>query len=327
MNTVLRFNMTLPGTEPAERSKRYQDALDMAALADSAGFNVITVDEHHGADDGWMPAPMLFAGMVAARTKRVLIAIQALLLPLHDPLRVAEDLIVCDLVSGGRMVVTMGLGYRPSEYAAHRKDWGRRGAIMDECLTALLQAWAGEPIERDGTTVRVTPSPFSPHPPVMVGCSSRPSARRAARFGLPLALPDRIPEIVAYYEEQCAERGVTPIVVSPAEGISLLFISEDPDRAWKELGGHLLHEATTYASWQTPDIRSSVHSHATTVEELRAEGIYEILSPAQCRARLAEQGPDTTFVLHPLCGGMPLDAAWECMHLFIDGVLGVAAPS
>jgi alkanesulfonate monooxygenase SsuD/methylene tetrahydromethanopterin reductase-like flavin-dependent oxidoreductase (luciferase family) len=317
----LRLNLTLPGLDPVELSRRYQAAVEMAELADRAGFGAIQTEEHHGADDGWMPVPLLFSGMVAARTQRSIIAIQALLFPLHDPLRVAEDLIVLDLVSAGRMHVVLGLGYRPSEYLAHGKDWDRRGQIMDECVADLVRAWRGEPIERDGKTVRVTPRPLTPNPPVMIGGSGRPAARRAARFGLPLSPPAKMPELEAYYEQLCAENGTVPVVVSPPEHVSLLFVSEDPDRAWKDLGGYLLHEAVTYASWQTPDIRSSVHSHATNTEGLREEGIYEILSPAECRARVAEQGPNTLFALHPLCGGMPLEPAWECVHLFLDEVV------
>jgi alkanesulfonate monooxygenase SsuD/methylene tetrahydromethanopterin reductase-like flavin-dependent oxidoreductase (luciferase family) len=321
VNSVMRFNLTLPGLDPAALSARYKAALQMAETADRSGFVAVTIDEHHGADDGWMPAPLVFAGMVAARTERVAISLQALLLPLHDPLRVAEDLIVLDLVSGGRMAVTLGLGYRPTEYLAHRKEWTRRGAIMDECLTELVKAWKGEDIDRDGTAVRVTPRPLSPHPPVMVGGSNRVSARRAARFGLPFAPPAKLPELEQYYEQLCAEAGNPPMVIAPPEHVSLLFVAEDPDRAWSEIGSHLLHEATMYASWQTPDIRSSVHSHATTVEELRAEGIYEILSPEQCLSRAAEQGEHTMFCLHPLCGGMPVDAAWSCVHLYVEQVL------
>jgi alkanesulfonate monooxygenase SsuD/methylene tetrahydromethanopterin reductase-like flavin-dependent oxidoreductase (luciferase family) len=322
VNAVLRLNMTLPGLDPTENAARYPAALAMAEQADAAGFVAITTDEHHGAADGWMPATLVFAGMLAARTTRAAISIQALLLPLHDPLRVAEDLIVSDLVSGGRLAVTLGVGYRPEEYAAHRKDWSRRGALMDEAVATLLAAWRGDRIERDGTAVRVTPSPLTPLPPVMIGGSSRPSARRAARFGLPFAPPANLPDLEAYYVEQCAVHGTTPVVVSPPTDLTILFVAQDPDQAWQAVGRHLLHEATTYAAWQTPDIRSSVHSHATTVDELRAEGIYEILSPAQCRERRATRGAEAMFLLHPLCGGMPLDPAWECLRLFIDEVIG-----
>ena len=111
-----------------------------------------------------------------------------------------------------------------------------------------------------------------------------------------------------------------PFVVSPPPDLALLFVAEDPDRAWAEIGPYFLHEATTYAGWQTPDIKSSVHSHATTVDELRAEGIYQILSPEQCRARAIEGGADALVVLHPLCAGIPIDRARECMELYASSV-------
>ena len=321
MTTVLRLNMTLPGVDPVRLSAMYSAALDMAEFAEANGFMAVTTDEHHGADDGWMPATLVFTGMLAARTKTIAVSVQALLLPLHDPLRVAEDLAVLDLASNGRVAVTLGLGYRPEEYAAHRKDWSQRGRLMDEAVEALLSAWTGEPFDYHGTRVRVTPVPRTkPHPPVMIGGSARPAARRAARFGLPFAPPASLPDLEAYYLAQCELHGHPGFVVSPPSDLTLVFVAEDPDRAWAEIGHHLLHEATTYADWQTPDIKSSVHSHARTVEDLRAEGLYEILSPRQCRDRAKERGPDALVILHPLCGGMPVEWAWKCLQLYAGAV-------
>ena len=322
MSNLLRLNLQLPGLDPAGLSARYRAALDMAAVADQSGFDFVTIDEHHGAEDGWMPSPMVLAGMVAARTERIVIHLQALLLPLHDPLRVAEDLIALDLASGGRLKVTLGLGYRPSEYLAHGKDWDSRGALMDACVTDLLAAWRGQPVQRGASTVTVTPGPLTKEPPLLIGGSSPASARRAARFGLAYGPPAHIPFLEDEYRRQCERFGVKPRVDAPPPVVSLLFVAEDPDRAWNELGSYLLHEATLYGSWQTADIQSSVHSHSYSAEDLRAEGIYQILSPDQVLALGKEKGDDINFVLHPLCGGMPLDAAWECVQLFADKVLG-----
>ena len=96
----------------------------------------------------------------------------------------------------------------------------------------------------------------------------------------------------------------------------MLYIAEDPDKAWADYGKYFLHEATTYASWQTPDI----HSYATTAEELRAEGIYQVLSPEQAIERGKAQGDFATFVLHPMVGGMPPEVGWESLRLFVDAV-------
>lgn len=102
----------------------------------------------------------------------------------------------------------------------------------------------------------------------------------------------------------------------PAEETPLLHVSRDPDRCWALYGEHLLHEARTYASWQSKDIRSAVRSRATTTEELRAEGVYRIVTPDECVA-LGPRSP----VLHPLCGGMPVEEAWRSLRLFGEEVL------
>ena len=122
----MRFNLVMPGLEPREMSDVHKAALDMAMFADEQGFSTISLGEHHGADNGGSPAPLVFAGLVSGRTRRVPVTISALLLPLHDPLRVAEDIAVLDLTSGGRLMTVVGLGCRRSEYAADGKDWARR---------------------------------------------------------------------------------------------------------------------------------------------------------------------------------------------------------
>jgi alkanesulfonate monooxygenase SsuD/methylene tetrahydromethanopterin reductase-like flavin-dependent oxidoreductase (luciferase family) len=315
---VIRFNQIQPGLEPNEMSARYKATLDMAQYADEHGFDVVSLEEHHGADNGWSPSPLITAGMVFGRCPRIGVSISALLVPLHDPLRIAEDIAVLDLASGGRLVVIAGIGYRPEEYAAHGKSWADRGKLMDESLDVMLKAWTGEPFEHRGETVRVTPIPVTkPHPLILVGGTSRPAARRAARLGLPLSPAAHLPELEAYYYEQCQEHGTAGFCGMPAADLSLLFVHEDPDKAWAELGQHFLHEAMTYANWQTPDIKSAVHSHASTPEELRAEGIYTVLTPEECVAK----GKDGIFTLHPLVGGMPLDEGWKCLELFGNEVL------
>ena len=320
--STARFNLVQPGIEPAAMSDRYRAMLDMAELMDRKGMSMISLEEHHGADDGWSPSPLVTAGLILGRTGTIGVTISALLVPLHDPLRLAEDIAVLDLASGGRLMVVAGLGYRPSEYTAHRKDWGRRGELFDEALRAMLAAWSGEPFDYHGSPVKVTPRPKTqPHPMLLVGGTSRVSARRAARFGLPFFPAANLPELEAYYYEQCAAEGTQGFCMMPAADTTMTLLTEDPDKAWAELGHHLLHEALTYAGWQTPDIRSAVHSGATTVDGLRAEGMYRFLTPQQCLDAARSQGDAASVLLHPLCGGLPIDRGWECVQLYVDHVL------
>ncbi|MEE1814497.1 MULTISPECIES: LLM class flavin-dependent oxidoreductase [unclassified Streptomyces] len=315
--SVVRFNLVDPRATPESLSERYRAALAMAAYADGHGVDTVQTEEHHGVENNWLPSPFAFAGAVFGATRRIAVTVSAIIGPLHDPLRLAEDIAVLDLLSGGRLVTVAGIGYRPEEYEERGVDWGRRGKLQDLLLETLLTAWTGEPFTYQGRTVRVTPRPFTrPHPMLLVGGSSRAAARRAARLGLPFFPSAHLPELEAYYRERCAEYGTEGWTMMPAEVTPLLHLSEDPDRTWAEHGEHFLHEARTYASWQSKDIRSAVRSAATTVAELRAEGVYRVVTPEECLALGLE-----SLVLHPLCGGMPVEEGWRSLRLFCDRVL------
>ncbi|CAM5580021.1 luciferase [Streptomyces xanthochromogenes] len=315
--TVVRMNLVDPDATAQSLSARYRAALEMAAFADDRGVDTVQTEEHHGTDNNWLPSPFAFAGAVFGATRRIAVTVSAIIGPLYDPLRLAEDIAVLDLVSGGRLVTVSGIGYRPAEYEQQGVEWGWRGKLQDELLETLLKAWSGEEFTFRGRQVRVTPRPFTePHPMLLVGGSSRAAANRAARLGLPFFPSAHLPELEAYYNDKRAEYGTEGFCMMPAAATPLLHISEDPDRTWAEYGEHFLHEARMYASWQSKDIRSAVKSAATTVAELRAEGVYRVVTPEQCASLAAD-----SLVLHPLCGGMPIDEAWNSLHLFCDRVL------
>jgi alkanesulfonate monooxygenase SsuD/methylene tetrahydromethanopterin reductase-like flavin-dependent oxidoreductase (luciferase family) len=320
--SVLRFDLRAPARFPSQPAELYAAALDMARFADERGFDSITLSEHHGIDDGFLPAPLLVAAAMASRTERIRIGISALLAPLYDPVKLAEDLAVLDLLSRGRVTATLGMGYRPEEYAMFGRRFEERGRLLDEWLEVLLRAWRGERFTWQGRSVAVTPRPFTqPHPPIFVGGQSRKGALRAARFGLAYQPASNDPEAERLYREECTRRGTTPLLLPPGSG-EMIWVSRDPERTWAELGEHLLYEARVYASWQPATQQSStVHSRATTVEELRREGLYRVLTPEQCLARAREQGAYAAFVLYPLCGGTPPGLAWESVRLYADEVL------
>ncbi|NIY68575.1 LLM class flavin-dependent oxidoreductase [Streptomyces malaysiensis] len=320
--TVVRLNLVDPDATPRGLSERYRAALEMAAFADERGLSTLQTEEHHGSPDNWLPAPLAFAGTLLGATRRITVTVSALIAPLYDPLRLAEDLAVLDLASGGRLITVAGIGYRPEEYEAQGKEWKRRGALQDEALETLLAAWTGEPFEHRGRTVRITPRPYTrPHPPLLIGGSSQAAARRAARLGLPFFPSAHLPELEAYYHARLAEYGTEGWCLMPPAATPLLHVSEDPDRAWARYGGHLLYEARRYASWQHGTVRSAVRSRAEDVAALRQEGVYRIVTPEECVALAAEGGETASLVLHPLCGGMPVEEGWESLRLFAERVL------
>jgi alkanesulfonate monooxygenase SsuD/methylene tetrahydromethanopterin reductase-like flavin-dependent oxidoreductase (luciferase family) len=319
---VMRFDMRHPSISPASAPELYRAALDMSAWAEEHGLASVTVSEHHGVDDGYLSSPLVMAAAIAGATERIMINIAAILAPLHDPLRLAEDIAVLDLASGGRLSLVLGLGYRPSEYAMFDKAWKTRGDDFDAMLGVLKQAWTGEPFEYQGRTVQVTPRPMSqPHPLIFIGGSSPNAAKRAAKHGMSFfpALGD--PKLSEVYYAECERLGTSPGMVLLPEGPGFVHVAEDPDKAWAELGEYLLYETMVYDSWQLKGQTSHVHSEARTVEELRAEGTYVIITPEECVQLAHDLGPMGSLVLHPLIGGMPPDQAWPSLELIASKVL------
>ena len=322
VNANLRLNLTGSERDAAARSDRYRTAIDMAAYADTHGFASVNVEEHHVAENGWLPSPLTMAAAIAAHTERVNIGIMALLVSLYDPIRLAEDIAVVDLLSQGRLTFIAGMGYRPIEFHVTNKPWTQRGEWMDHVLETLLSAWGEQPFDYRGERVQVTPKPYSsPHPNFLVGGMSRPAARRAARFGLPFSPPVANPELEAYYYEQLAAYGNEGYVYAPPADFTLLFIHEQPDRAWSELGQYFLNEALEYSSWQAPGIERPLEFRDPTIESLRQDKRYEIITPAECLQR-HRANPDLFAAIHPLVGGMPLAQAWQCLELYCEQVLG-----
>lgn len=327
--SIMRFDMRSPGLDAAGMQAQYAAALEMATWADSKGFDLLVLSEHHTAEDGYLPSPMVMAGAVAAVTERISINVSALLVPLHNPVRLAEDVAVADLISNGRITFVAGMGYRPVEYEALGIPWAGRGKRMDAALEVLLKAWNGEEFEWEGGTYRVTPLPVQRPPMVFIGGSGPKAAKRAAKFGLGMFPSVGDQELLDLYEAECRALGNEPgmcLAPSPDQP-GMVVVSEDPDKTWAEVGSYLLADATTYKDWQTSDTNSMVHSGATTVDELRAEGIYRVLTPDEVVDLAELLGDFGGIVFHPLCGGAPAELAWPSLELYAEKVLPRIKPT
>jgi alkanesulfonate monooxygenase SsuD/methylene tetrahydromethanopterin reductase-like flavin-dependent oxidoreductase (luciferase family) len=312
----LRYDLRAPAFAGVTHGELYAACLEQCAWADRRGFDVVALSEHHGVDDGYMSAPVTIAAAIGARTQRMQISIAAILVPLHDPVRLAEQLATAQLVSGGRVSVVAGLGYRPEEFAMAGVDRRQRGKLLEEYVGVLRRAWTGEPFEWRGRQVRVTPVPSSP-PLVLIGGSTEKAARRAARLHAGFFPAVQDPELQRVYEEECAREGFTGFVVMPG-GPGFVHVTEDPERDWARIAPHALYDAQTYDAWQTPGQRSQVHTSARTLDELKRSGIYRVVTPDECVALAGEFG---RVLLHPLMGGLPPAMGWASLELFEQKVL------
>jgi alkanesulfonate monooxygenase SsuD/methylene tetrahydromethanopterin reductase-like flavin-dependent oxidoreductase (luciferase family) len=318
---MLRFDMRAPREGQVAIEDLYDAALEMSVWGEAHGAASIVVSEHHASPDGYLPSPLVLATAIAARTSTVPIMLAALLVPLHDPIRLAEDMAVLDVISRGRVAYVAGLGYRPEEYAMFGRSMRDRGRRMEECLAVLRQAWTGEEFVYDGRTVRVTPLPLSAGgPTLMYGGGSAAAARRAARLGLSFFAQTWDPDLEATYREECAQAGTEPgmCFVPPPGTATTIYVAEDVDAAWERLGPFMLHDARLYASWLGEGSAAS-KSTAPTIDALRTEhGPYRVLTPDQTVDYVRTHG---LLPLHSLCGGCPPALAWESLELVASRVL------
>ncbi len=313
----IRFDLRVPSFSTTTHAEMYAACLDQCAWADRLGLDTVVLSEHHGVDDGFMPAPVTLAAAIAGRTTRIQIVIAAILVPLHDPVRLAEQLATAALASGGRIGFVAGLGYRQEEFDMAGVERRRRGTLLEEYVGVMRRAWSGEPFEWRGRTVRVTPKPAS-EPMLLIGGSTEKAALRAAKLRagfFPAIGDDRLADI---YTTECARLGFRGGFVSMPSGPGFVHVSEDPERDWQRIGPHALYDAQTYAAWQTPDQRSAMHVEAQTIDDMRRSAAYKILTPDECVALARETG---RIILHPLMGGMPPALGWESLRLFEAKVL------
>jgi alkanesulfonate monooxygenase SsuD/methylene tetrahydromethanopterin reductase-like flavin-dependent oxidoreductase (luciferase family) len=183
---------TLPG-QPQPLQLLYREHLDEAVLAEELGFDCVWASEHHFSPDAWNPSAAVFLAAVAARTSRVRVGPYVLLMPLHNPVRVAEDFAVLDNVSGGRADLAVGVGSAKEEFESLGIPFGERLGRTFEALSVIEKCFAGEEFSHDGKyyqfrDVRMTTTPVQPGgPPIWVASMGEQSVTRTARRGYHLA--------------------------------------------------------------------------------------------------------------------------------------------
>lgn len=316
---ILRFDLRIPPGGALTHAEQYRQAIEMSRWADERGFAAVALSEHHGTDDGFLPSPLTVAAAILGSTRTIAVSINALLVPLHDPVRLAEEIATVDLIGPGRLSVTAGLGYRREEFAMFGKDLAERVRDFEDAITLMLAAWQGDEVTYRGQPVRIRPLPATkPHPNLVIGGSVPASARRAARFGLPYcpAVPDQ--GLADIYYAEAAALGFEQPVAMLGSGPGLVLVTTDPDRVWAEIGDDLLYDAMIYESWQGPEHKSSWRTSATTVEALRASPNYAIVTPEQCVELVRRDG---RAILHPLVAGIDPRIGWKTLELVATEVM------
>ncbi len=318
---ALRFDFRNPEFAGTTMADRYTAALDIAEWADRLGCVNITVSEHHGSSDGYLPSPIPILAAMAARTTNVRFVIAALIAPFYSPLRLAEDLIVLDNLSKGRIDVVVAAGYVREEFAMFDVAMKERVKRVTETITTLKGAFTGKPFEYRGRMVHVTPTPFRPGgPTVYLGGSGEPAARRAAHIADGF-IPS-VPQVWKFYRDELQKLGRPAPGPWPFRENRVVALAKDPEKGWEQMAPFFLHENNAYGVWQAPDDADAPYHRVRDVDQLRASGEYRVLTPKQ----FVEEQKDARVpfaLFHPLCGGMPIELAWSSLRLFEHEVLPV----
>ena len=319
--TTLLFDMRTPDFGAA-LPDLYAAACDMAEFGDKAGFDRIWIAEHHGADDNYIPTPFVLGAAFAARTAKIRVCLNAIVLPFHDPVEIAEQIGVLDLVSNGRLEVVFAAGYVPAEFRRFGVSMSDRGRLVDEGIGLILRALAGERFDVGEREVFVRPLPLQqPCAMLYVGGGVEASARRAARYGLGFVPMRR--DLIALYDAECRRLGREPGPKIGPYGPIFIHVADDPEQAKALLQPHILHHAATYARWAAEaGTGTSNYIGMDDPDIVWKSGRYRVLTPDACVALAAEiDAIGASLVLQPLIAGLSPNIGWQSLELFASSVL------
>lgn len=309
----------------------YAECLEEIEEGEALGFSDVWISEHHFVDDGYLPSPLVVAGAIAACTSRMGIGTNVLLLPMHHPLRVAEDAAVVDLISGGRFTLGVGLGYVQHEFDALGFNKKNRPSLLEEGVGILRRAWNEGRTGHEGRRWNLPDLPFEPRPttreapggvPIFFGGYTEPALDRAARMadGF-LASTGRTGAgethrvLMERLQAHGRDAASFPFYVS-----TTVFVHEDGERAWDLVAPGLAYQASRYAEW-------GADPHAEKPHPLRPEDLdrerYFVGAPDEVAGRLAKLHAESPYDHLCFWGRLPgvsHEAALENMRLFADRV-------
>ena len=239
-------------------ARKLEETLEQARAARDAGFDLICAGQHYLASPYQMPSTFPFLARLSAETGHMRVAAAVILLPLHNPVDMAEAVATMDAICYGRFIMGVGLGYREEEYAAfgiRRRD---RVPRLLEALEVMKLLWTGDEVEFQGSFYRVPRTKSTclpvqkPHPPIWLAANGDSAIRRAARLGYPWlinphATVSQVESQLGSYRQAAAGAGVAPPAGMPM--IREMYVAEDRQLAFDECRPYLAAKYQAYSDW------------------------------------------------------------------------------
>ena len=313
--------------------QRIDEVVAEARLAEEVGFDSCFFGEHHQDRDGFLPSPLIVATAVAAQTTTLNLGTSVILLPLHNPVRLAEDVITLDLVSKGRIILGVGLGYQEADFRAFQIPRRQRVGRFEEGVEIIRHCWSGEPFSFHGEfhqleNLHIRPRPYQvPAPPLWIGASTPPGARRAGRIadgfvaGPSTDMASTI-ELAESYRQAALEAGREPVVALMRDA----WVAETRTEASEVYGPEVMTAYRYYWRNGLSEFRSIDSEDRITLDNLGPDRLI-LGDPEECVAefqRWAEAVGTGYFLLrlrHAHSGGPPHEKIMEAIRLFGEKVI------
>jgi alkanesulfonate monooxygenase SsuD/methylene tetrahydromethanopterin reductase-like flavin-dependent oxidoreductase (luciferase family) len=307
----------------------YAETLEFIAWSETIGFEGAWVPEHHGADDGYAPSPLVALAAIAARTRTIKLGSAIALAPLYHPVRFAEECAVLDILSNGRLEMAVAVGYRRAEAEAFGVDFSTRGRRTDEFLEIVRKLWAGETLSYQGKhfalkNASIAPTPLRGHIPVYVGGFTDKALERTAKYGDGYFGNTEVCDLYLQKLRDCGKDPATARI--RIQGLFVL-VAHDPEKALHELAPHFHYVNNAYGRWLSEDQASTGFAAASlkpmTLEAFKASGILRILTPAQAidmfNEMLAKAPVEHFMMMAP--PGLPATKLSEYAQVFATEVM------
>jgi probable F420-dependent oxidoreductase len=302
------------GFIPIEGGHYYREALEEVTRAEALGFDSVWMEEHHSVTNHYWPSPLTVLAGFATRTSRLVLGTDIVVAAFHHPVRLAEDVAMLDVISGGRVVLGIAIGYKPDEFALYGVELEKRGARFEEQLAIMKGLWTRDRVQFAGRYYtlegRLEPKPVQkPHPPLWIGGWGDITLRRAATLAdnwIPGPTAD-LGRLLAGKKAFLERRRAAGLPAPTEWPLTRDVIIADTDAQARELAEEHIMVAyrREYAGgWRHPFIDASI---ATDLDRLM-EDRFVIGGPEQCVTRLrrfVEQYGMTHLICRMFFPGMP----------------------
>jgi alkanesulfonate monooxygenase SsuD/methylene tetrahydromethanopterin reductase-like flavin-dependent oxidoreductase (luciferase family) len=320
----------------------YREVIDLAVEAERIGLESVWTSEHHFVDDGYMPSQLPVLAAIAARTERIRLGTGVLLAPMFDPLHLAEDAATVDVLSDGRLILGLGIGWRDEEFVGLGGAEGHKGRRLEAIIEVLRQAWGDGLATGDAGAVfaypahgfNVTPKPARPGgPPIWIGAGAPVAVERAGRVAdgyiSSSANPTTMAERAALVRQGAEAAGRDPSTISIAV--------HRPTFAWPDGNAwEIVRDYAHYMTWKYADMDTAYGSRERRLppaldeeSEANVRGRAIIGTPERVAEQIAEYrealGPNGHFIARSYFPGLDPGIQRETLRIFGEEVRALLA--